>query len=407
MPNFTRAGAPVSWGGDPSTDAFGRKRVCAPVSQYDVNLQYDSSPLLWQTALVGAASVTFLPNQSSVQMSTTTANGDKVTRQTFKYFRAQPGKSQEILLTFVLGTTTPNVRKRVGYFDTRNGIFLEDDGTGLFLVRRTFTSGVAVDTRVAQSQWNVDRLDGTGPSQTKINVATVQILIIDLEGPGAGRVRAGFIIDGQTYYAHDVALENKASIAYMTTPNLPLRLEVENTGAAGAGTNMLQISGSVLTEGGPEPVRGYSWSVNNGIVGQFVTTRRPVISIRPKATFNSVVNRGQVAFTNLDAMAGTNSALWELVYNPVVNGAVFSSANASSIVEFDTAGTTITGGLVLDSGYLPATSTVRQVADHASNVQLPLTLDLNGANPQVLSLVCTSLSGAAAINASMAWCEVY
>lgn len=39
--------------------------------------------------------------------------------------------------------------------------------------------------------------------------------------------------------------------------------------------------------------------------------------------------------------------------------------------------------------------------------RLPLSLDIDGANPILLSIVCTSLSGTSNVTSSMNWREIY
>ena len=70
------------------------------------------------------------------------------------------------------------------------------DGVNYF-VRRTFVSGSAVDAdEIAQSDWNTDKLDGTGPSGIILDESKAQILWWDFEWLGVGTVRCGFVIDG-------------------------------------------------------------------------------------------------------------------------------------------------------------------------------------------------------------------
>ncbi|MDP2696411.1 MAG: hypothetical protein Q8O87_04175 [bacterium] len=109
----------------PSTDAFGRWRTSDPVTIFDSTMQYDATPLFWETVLVGGASVAHLPNESSLNLTCGTANNDSVIRQTYEYFRYQPGKSQLIVMTAVFGIGKANNTKRIGYFDASNGAFFE------------------------------------------------------------------------------------------------------------------------------------------------------------------------------------------------------------------------------------------------------------------------------------------
>ena len=135
-----------------AVDAFGRLRVSEPYTIFDSTFRYSDDTRNWDIALTGSGTSTHNTNTSSVAMTTTTASGDKVIRQTKRYFLYQPGKS---LLTFNTFTMQPktNVRQRVGYFDVRNGFFLEHDGTTAYIVKRSYVTGSVVDTRIAQTDW--------------------------------------------------------------------------------------------------------------------------------------------------------------------------------------------------------------------------------------------------------------
>lgn len=135
-------------------DAFDRLRVSTPTTLFDTQFQYGLQALLWETVLTAGGTAVHAPNESAV-LFTVSSDGDAVVRQTHRYFRYQPGKSQAISLTCNMGVGKADTRKRIGYFDASNGLFFEQDGVTLKVVRRSFASGAAVDVGVAQSSWNI------------------------------------------------------------------------------------------------------------------------------------------------------------------------------------------------------------------------------------------------------------
>jgi hypothetical protein len=396
----------------PSVDAFSRWRVSDPVSLFDSSFQYDTQGLLWFTTTTTGGTEVHLPNESSSRLRVSTTSGASVIKQTREYIRYQPGRSQLILMTAVIGAANTNVKKRVGMFDANNGIFLEQTGNGtLDVVRRSFASGSAVDEVVAQSAWNLDRLDGTGivnPSGITFDATKTHILVIDLQWLGVGRVRIGFDLGGSVIYVHEFVHANVLTSVYMTTANLPLRYEIVATGAAGAQTDLIAICSSVSSEGGFTEERAFGFSANNGIATISVTTRRAILSIRPKATFNSIVNRGKIVLDSIDLTTAGNPALWEVVYGATLGGTpAFGSVDADSIVESDVAGTTVTGGIVAQSGYC-GTGGASRVSNGSREIlnRLPLVLDAAGANPTNLSLVITSFTGTVTAAGSIGWREL-
>lgn len=390
-------------------DAFGRARVSDPHTSFDWQTQYNEAHLWLEDELSGLATSTHLPNESSVLLSVTASAGSRAVRQSREYIRYQPGKSQLIVLNFVFGLPKTNLRRRVGYFDDSNGLFLEQSAGQIYVVRRSNTTGTPVDIVVSQSDWTIDTMDGTGASGITLDFTKTQILVIDMVWLGAGRVRFGFDINGHTYHVHEFFHANVLSNAFMGTANLPIRWEIENTGATDGPSDLLAICGIVMSEGGQQ-VNGIVHSVSNGTTGIPVSTQRAVLSIRPKLTFGGQTNRGQVINIGFILFATANNIYYEVFYNHNLGGTpVWTSVNDDSIVEYDVAGTTVTGGIRATSGYIPAGAAAG--AGHTERDilgKLPLTLNIAGTEARHLSLVCTAIGGpTATCYGALEWLELY
>ena len=92
------------------------------------------------------------------------------------------------------------------------------------------TISKTVNTRYAQSTWNIDRVDGTAgvnnPSGYNVNLARMQMFYADYSWYGAGAVRFGFKdANGEIIYCHRVSNTNVNTEAYMRSGNLPARYE--------------------------------------------------------------------------------------------------------------------------------------------------------------------------------------
>jgi hypothetical protein len=159
-----------------------------------------------------------------MDLAVTTTSGSKVYRETLRVFPYQPGKSLLILSTFVFNEAKTNLRQRAGYFDNNNGFFLELSGTTLSFVRRSYVSGTLVETKIPQSDWNTDKLDGTGLSGITLDMTKAQILWSDMEWLGVGSVRMGFVIDGVLITCHTFNHANIISSTYITTATLTASL---------------------------------------------------------------------------------------------------------------------------------------------------------------------------------------
>ncbi len=240
---------------DGSIDAFGRARVSQPTSLFDCKLIDDTQPLHWSEGEIsgGGTGSVYTLNQSSVTMNVTANTVGVRRRQTFRRFNYQPGKSHLILMTFVMGDTGNNITKRVGYFDDNNGLFLQSKDGVVSVVERSITTGSVVDQTINQANWNLDKLDGTGPSGVTLDISKAQIIQIDFEWLGTGRVRWGLIINGMVVYIHAENHSNRLTTVYMRTPNLPLRYEIIN-GGSGEASEIVCLCSSVMAEGGRDQI---------------------------------------------------------------------------------------------------------------------------------------------------------
>ena len=84
-----------------------------------------------------------------------------------------------------------------------------------------------VEAEWNQSDWNIDRCDGTGKSGYTLDPTKMQMFYMDYSWYGAGFVRWGFrALDGDIIYSHKIPNNNQNTEAYMRSGNLPARYEV-------------------------------------------------------------------------------------------------------------------------------------------------------------------------------------
>ena len=84
-----------------------------------------------------------------------------------------------------------------------------------------------VETEWNQSDWNIDRCDGSGKTGYTLDPTKMQMFYMDYSWYGAGFVRWGFrALNGDVIYAHKIPNNNQNTEAYMRSGNLPARYEV-------------------------------------------------------------------------------------------------------------------------------------------------------------------------------------
>jgi hypothetical protein len=335
-----------------ATDAFGRQRVSSPLTLFDSSHRYKDNGL-WNTSTASGGAAVFSPNEGLVNLNVNTTNGSEVLRETSKVFSYQPGKSLLVLNTFVMAPAQTNLRQRVGYFGTQNGIYLQLNNSTLSFVERSLVTGVVTESVVNQSAWNVDKMDGTGPSGVVLDITKAQILFMDIEWLGEGTVRLGFIVDGNFILCHRFNHANLITSTYITTASLPLRYEITNTGITASTSTLKQVCSSVISEGGYE-LRGAQQAIGTPITAPrtfaVAGTYYPMTAIRLKATtLDAVVIL--TASSILGLGNGKNYA-WRILQGATVTGGSWLAASVDSAVEYNTTGTSATGGRILAQGYI-------------------------------------------------------
>jgi hypothetical protein len=270
------------------------------------------------------------------------------------YHHYMPGKSQFVMASFNFIDVRENTTKKVGYFDDRNGVFLQQAGDGtVSVVRRSYNTGITSDTVVNQVNWNLDPLDGTGITSITADFTKTHLFVADYQWLGVGRIRCGLVIGGETTYFHEFNHANIVEHAYWSIPSLPIRCEIANTGAAVGITSMEQICSTVLSEGGYVET-GVEFGAFDGPISfsdaDGATARQCVMAIRCKNTFKGIPNRTTVRVTDVEVLSDATNCrieLWRLPGNSNITGGTWVDADADSAVEYNigvTTNFTTTGG---------------------------------------------------------------
>jgi hypothetical protein len=388
-----------------SSDAFGRLRTSNPTTLFDSSHRYADNNL-WAISTATGGSSSFNANQGLVELSVTSASGSQVLRETTKVFSYQPGKSLLVMNTFVMAPAKTNLRQRVGYFGTDNGIYLELNNSTLSFVERSLSTGTS--TTVNQANWNGDKLDGTGTSGLTLDITKAQILWADIEWLGLGTVRVGFVINGQFITCHSFHHANIITSTYITTASLPLRYEITNTGTTSGSSTLKQVCSTVISEGGYE-LRGLQQAI--GVpVGTARTlgatnVQTPIVSLRLKATrLDAIVIL--TAISVLGTGNGTNFN-WNVNASGTVSGGTWVDAGVNSSVEYNLGGT-ISGGRILASGYLNSSNQGASAVDILKEALFKFQLERDSftSTPFNLSLTAAGGSTGQGIFGSVDWEEI-
>ena len=392
-------------------DAFSRLRVSNPLILHNSQLTYDLAPIIYEQITNGTgATITYdSTNRYGLMTFSSTPTGGKAYMQSYEYLPYQPGRSQLAFVTFNMVAAVANTLKFAGYSDGVNGVEFQLDGTTKQFV--LYSGTASGNLTVAQSSWNLDKLDGTGASGITLDITKVQILVIDIQALYAGRVRIGFDIGGEIIYAHQFLHANNITPPYIQSANLPVRCGMTSTGTVS--TTMYFLCAAVISEGGSEDINvyGYTFQQDSGPVS-VTTGGTHMLSLRPRTTFNSITNRTRVAYIDVEIYNGGNQPIqWQLCVGQAISGTTtYNNVNSTySSSEYNVLGT-LSGSptIVIDGGYVASAGGAKGVTNTAIISRYPVTLDAAGLQRAMgtLTLKATSLSGTQTVYSSIKFREI-
>lgn len=279
-------------------DAFARLRVSNPITMLDIRFPGQAtgsaSFLKNNLQITDASSGSYTGTYGDSKLTVNASGAGYYISQSRNYCIYQPGKSLLFMATGVLDPSNNNYTTRIGYFDNvvpltnplivRNGLYFEYSGGFCSVNIKNNTT-----TQIFQSDWNIDKLNGTGHSGLTLDFKKTQLFVIDMEWLGVGRIRFGFYAYGKIQYCHQVTNINILTAPYTNSINLPICYSIHNASAGGGvSNNFRQICSTVISEGGYSPL-GRPFSIGTGLTG---------VSLAPNIEEPLLFLRGNVANPN-------------------------------------------------------------------------------------------------------------
>lgn len=238
----------IAYADTPNLDAFGRLRVATVTNLLDIKHSFDKNPLLVSEVTAGTATSVFNQEFARVRMSAGT-NGDYVVRKSKISPIYQPGKSQLFEGSFSNFQIENNIIKRVGCFNSSTASTYDTQFDGFFLESNGITSGITFN--IYRTGTLVFSSDTTNWFNSEINSNLIDwtntnLMLVDYQWLGVGRMRLGMVISGITYYFTEHTSIGDEPNVYMSSPNQPIRYEIRSSGGIGY---LDMICSQISTEG--------------------------------------------------------------------------------------------------------------------------------------------------------------
>jgi len=374
-------------------------RPIVPISQFgelittertpiiELNSSYGTSLLRDVIETTNSGSVT--SSSGEIKISTGATANSKAHFDSAEAGRCTPGYGAEIKVGFRVPTLpTGNQYAQWGGHDVteNNGIFFGVDATGLYTA---INKGGTV-TKTYQSSWNIDQLDGTGPSGITADLSKGNIWRIIYTWCGQivwGKVAT---INNQQQFVpcHYVVPEGSPSIE---SPNLYIFTEVLNGGDAVnfdayVGGRQYSIVGRY------RPKFRYTSDLRTGVSTS--TSILPIVSFRNKTAF---LDRS-VRVAGMEVKPTTEDVIVELRINCTLTNASWQTPTnhtaAETAVESDISATALTNGIVVWSEIFEAGK------KNDNNTLTGEALDIDLPQQQPVTLCVRTLSGTGTVTAN-------
>jgi hypothetical protein len=402
-------------------DAFGKVRVTNPNTLMDLNFYGQiggETQFLNNTVLLCSdSSGTFSADTSgNGYLTIRGTNTGHYISQSRKFVVYQPGKS---LLVLFSGQIMPNdgianyvnnFIGKIGYYTNYpafnsnntipyNGLYYQYDSSGCSI--NLCNKGSI--TQYFQAQWNLDTMDGLGPSGINLNFFNAQLFVIDLEWLGVGRIRFGYYVYGIIHYCHQITNINQLIEPYISNINLPVRYELIGIGISGTTATIKQICYTVISEGGYNPI-GKPFGFNSNTPISATTTETPVLALRGGSSNYFHQNIIPKSIDLIDTV-NNNVNLWRIrIYQDAdtSNAGVTSWINVNTNYSVSQYSSTFSGwgvgnSIVVSQGIFSGKGNVllSDLSDVFTSQILHITANIN-LTSDIIVLTCQVLSGTSA-----------
>ena len=381
----------VQFADSANLDAFGNQRVSTTGQRLDVEFIYDKQPYFMDEVLVTGGTVTHNANERDLTLAINNTTSGSEARMSSYPVPYTAGNSQKIDMSFVL-----NLANIAG-------------NTSCYI--RSKVTGTVVETVIKQSSWK--------NLKTGIDWSKSQLLQIDFQSLKVGRIRFYIVKNGLPVLIYKDNNDNIRNSGYWQSPSLPIfwriyndatytYMEVgygdENNGIGfrhritkNATATMKAICGTVKSEGGEDisNLQGIERSADRGTSTVTVgTTLIPIISIRPRATLNSLPNLGLLIPESFDIQVD-NAIRYVIVHNATLTGATWTNVDTlGSATEYDISATAFSGGHVVGSGYIGTRRNVE--ASKGGLLSKTILFDRKGTESGILTLCAVRTTASSA-----------
>lgn len=340
-----------------ATTAFGETQIAELTPAAGWTFAYNVNADLVTTTTTGTGAVT--ADTGRAKLSTSAAINSSAKIETKLPVRYVPGQGVAARFTAVFTTPQAGSTQIIGLGDANDGLFFGFNGTSFGILRRVGGSDNWTTADEWSSAYGMVKDDADTPTSITDGVTTLDltkgnIFQIQFQWLGYGEIR--FFVEEPTVggfvCVHKIRFASTSATTHLRNPTFPVMAQVANT------TNdtdivlytpsaMAFIEGKVENPPAPNPL---ALSRTLTAADTTITTEHNLLTVKNLATWQSLTNRIRARMRRLSVgVDGTKNVTIRITKDTTLAGTPSYSdysANASP-VQYDTAGTTLTGGTVV------------------------------------------------------------
>ncbi|WP_125154784.1 hypothetical protein [Clostridium rectalis] len=370
-----------------------RSTNLTPMAGWTFNYNINSDYIISTTANSG----TITQGDSMAILSTTTSSNGSAKIETRKVLRYSPGLGALARFTAVFTEGVLNSQQIIGLGDDTDGFYFGYNGTSFSILR---IQNGTLDW-ISKTNWNIDKMDGSGPSQMTLDPTKGNVYSIEYQWLGFGVISFYITstITGQPILVHRIQYPNTATVPSVYNPSFPLVAKVLNSGNT---SNIVLKTPSAMAfcEGD-----GYSQAIvtKNSIpssVSLNSPTNRNVLTLLNTSTFAGKVNRTRIQLDFISTSSSGNRAVtFKLIRNATFGTTLtYTPINSNtSVIQYSTTQTSATSGIQIFTFETPTNSGTQLLLNSLNIILAP---------GETLTLQATS-SNDVQLDCSISWNELW
>lgn len=390
--------------------AFGEQIVAQVHPQFQQSFEYTVSNTELNTIITSGTATVTQASAMAVIGTGTTAGSEGLFKSTH-HAKYKAGLGGLLRFTALFSSGVANTWQLAGLADEhgstaefKNGFMIGFNGANPTICR--FQNDALFE--VARTSWD-DKLDGTGKSGVALDFTKLNVFYIQFQYLGGGNIY--FWIEhpdtGIPFKFHTLKYANLFTSPSVHNPNFHITFYVDNL-ATTSNIVLKTSSYGYFIEGITELIEIHQPQFTSGTKSKTtVTSEVAIFTVKAKSTYptaspktNYIDALVEYFGSSIEASAANNLGTVRLVKNATLGGAPsYSDIHATdSIMEIDTSGTTVTGGVELLSVELAGKN------DKAANNLIPYKHIIH---PGETVTVAGSSANSATIKSSLLWKELF